>query len=83
MNPKEYKQMMDYLVLKEETFKPLIPDLEDNEYDGPVIVDGDEIKFENRRSRTCKGDVAVKPDAVPPKTNTIQKFEIGLSRKTT
>ena len=89
MNPKEYKQMMDYLVApkKKRTFKPLIPDLEKtiDLYDGPVIVDGDEIKFENqKRAELAKGDVAVrKPDAVPPKTNTIQKFASGgLSRKT-
>ena len=53
MNPKEYKQMMDYLVApkKKRTFKPLIPDLEKtiDLYDGPVMVDGDEIKFENQK----------------------------------
>ena len=54
-------------------------------YDGPVIVDGEEIKFENQtRAELARGDVAVrKPNAVPPKTNTIQKFASGgLSRKT-
>jgi len=49
LNPKEYKQMMDYLV----------------------------------RPKTVREFPVRKPDAVPPKTNTIQKFaEGGLSRKT-
>lgn len=50
LNPKEYKQMMEYLTAPRKKIK-----------DFPVR----------------------KPDAVPPKTNTIQKFsEGGLSRKT-
>ena len=50
LNPKEYKQMMNYLTSPRKKIK-----------DFPVR----------------------KPDAVPPKTNTIQKFaEGGLSRKT-
>ena len=89
MNPKEYKQMMDHLVApkKKRTFGPLIPNLEKmiDTYDGPVIVDNGEIKFENqKRAELAKGSVPVrKPNAVPPKTKTIQKFASGgLSRQT-
>ena len=89
LTPKQFKQMQEYLVApkKKRTFAPLVPNLEKmiDLYDGPVIVDGDEIKFENqKRAELARGDVAVrKPNAVPPKTNTIQKFASGgLSRKT-
>ena len=49
LTPKQFKQMQEYLVApkKKRTFAPLVPNLEKmiDLYDGPVIVDGDEIKF--------------------------------------
>ena len=58
MNPKEYKQMMDHLVApkKKRTFGPLIPNLEKiiDQYDGPVIVDNGEIKFENQKEQNLQ-----------------------------
>ena len=53
LTPKQFKQMQEYLVApkKKRTFAPLVPNLEKmiDLYDGPVIVDGDEIKFENQK----------------------------------
>ena len=45
MTPKEYKQMMNHLTRPK---KPLVPKLEEmiDLYDGPVIVDNGDIKFE-------------------------------------
>ena len=84
MTPKEYKQMMNHLTRPK---KPLVPKLEEmiDLYDGPVIVDNGDIKFERELMATdINRDVPVrKPNAVPPKTKTIKKFASGgLSRQT-